>query len=92
VNPVVAYPDETLRGVVYRMAQTGATHLLVVDRDDPGKLLGQIGLNDLLKGRARHLEEERRRDRVIPLHALLPKWMLPERVEEAREPPGGART
>src|SRR5213594_577144 len=31
---VVAYPDEPLRVIVYRMAETGHTELLVVSRDD----------------------------------------------------------
>lgn len=33
-NPVVAYPDEPLRVVVNRMAETGFTRLPVVDRSD----------------------------------------------------------
>jgi len=69
-KPVVAYPDEPLRTVVYRMAETGFTRFPVVDRDDPRKLLGIVSLNDLLKARVRNLEEERHRERV--LHMRLP--------------------
>ena len=36
----------------------------VVERET-GKFLGLVSLNDLLKARARHLEEERRRERVL---------------------------
>lgn len=71
-RPVVAYPDEPLRAVVYRMAETGYTRLPVVERDDPGKLVGMISLNDLLKARVRTLEEERHRERVLRLRLLLP--------------------
>ena len=42
-DPVVAYPDEPLRVVVYRMAETGLTRFPVVDRGDKRKLLGMIG-------------------------------------------------
>jgi chloride channel protein, CIC family len=64
-NPVVAYPDEPLRAVVYRMAETGKTRLPVVDPADSHKLLGLISLNDLLHARVRALDEERKRERVL---------------------------
>ncbi len=69
---VVAYPDENLRVVVHRMADTGLTRLPVVDRDDPRKLLGLVALTDLLKARALNLEAERRRERVIGLPRVGP--------------------
>jgi len=62
---VVAYPDEPLRVVVYRMAETGLTHFPVVERGDERKLLGMIGLRDLLSARTRNLAEERDRERVL---------------------------
>jgi H+/Cl- antiporter ClcA len=64
---VTAYPDEPLRVVVYRMAETGLTRMPVVDRDDPQQLLGMISLSDLLRARTRDLEEERHRERVLRL-------------------------
>ena len=64
---VTAYPDEPLRLVVYRMAETGFTRMPVVDRDNPAKLVGMVSLTDLLRARVRDLEEERRRDRVLRL-------------------------
>jgi chloride channel protein, CIC family len=69
-NPVVAYPDEPLRAVVYRMAETGFTRLPVVGRQDPRSFLGIISLSDLLKARTHHLEEERRRERVLQMRLL----------------------
>jgi chloride channel protein, CIC family len=67
-DPVVAYEDEPLRVVVYRMAETGLTRFPVVTRDDSRKLAGMISLYDLLHARARALEEERRRERVLRVH------------------------
>ena len=63
-EPFEAFPDETLREVVYRMAEDGVTRLPVVERET-GKLLGMVSLDDLLKARTRHMEEERRREQTI---------------------------
>src|SRR5207249_2930495 len=41
-EPVTALPDEPLRVVVYRMAETGFTRLPVVDPSDDKRLLGMI--------------------------------------------------
>jgi chloride channel protein, CIC family len=64
-DPVVTYPDESLRVVVYRMAETGLTRFPVVDRADTRRLAGMISLDDLLRARTRALEEERNRERVL---------------------------
>jgi H+/Cl- antiporter ClcA len=64
---VTAFPDEPLRLVVYRMAETGLTRMPVVDRDNPLKLLGMVTLTDLLRARSRDLEEERMRERLLRL-------------------------
>jgi CIC family chloride channel protein len=71
-NPVVAYPEEPLRVVVYRMAETGLTRFPVVERGNPRRLVGMIALTDLLEARVRNLEAERRRERVLPLRLVLP--------------------
>jgi hypothetical protein len=55
----------------------------VVERSS-GKLLGLISLDDLLKARARHLEEERRREQVLNLRFFLPGGKV---RDEARTPP-----
>jgi len=64
-DPVVAYADEPLRLVVYRMAETGLTRLPVIERAETRTLVGIVSLNDLLHARTRTLEEERRRERVL---------------------------
>lgn len=59
----VAYADESLRMIVYRMASTGLTEFPVVDRQR--RLVGMIGLTELLKARALNLDAEQRRERVL---------------------------
>jgi len=67
----VAYPTEPLRAIVQRMAETGLTHFPVVE---PGtsRVVGMVGLDDLLKARARNLDAERRRERVLDVRLLFP--------------------
>ena len=68
-NPaVVAHPDEPLRSVVYRMAETGLMRLPVID--DDGECVGLVELQDLLSARIRTLGEERDRDRPLNLFRL----------------------
>src|SRR5207249_8769632 len=71
-NSIVSYPDEPLRVVVYRMAETGLTRFPVVERAETQRLAGIIVLTDLLEARARHLEAERRRESILPLRLVLP--------------------
>ncbi len=63
-DPVVACGDEPLRVLAFRMAETGVTRLPVVERRDR-TLIGMIGLSDLLTARARILDAEQRRERVL---------------------------
>jgi chloride channel protein, CIC family len=70
--PVVAFADEPLRAVAYRMAETGFTRLPVVDRTTGQDLEGMLALSDLLRARARHLEQEQQRERVLRLRRLIP--------------------
>src|SRR6185295_4555125 len=70
-RPIVAYPDESLRMIVYRMAETGLTRFPVVNREHR-RLVGMIALTDLLKARALNLDAEQRRERVFGAHIQLP--------------------
>ncbi len=63
-SAVEAYPDEPLRVVVYRMVEKGCTRMPVLERGTR-KFLGLVSLNDLLKARSQHLEEESRRERSL---------------------------
>ena len=80
---VQTFPDEPLRAVVYVMAEKGITRMPAVDRNTR-KFLGLVSLDDLLKARARHLEEERRREQVLSLRFFLPGGEAQER-EEAQD-------
>ena len=47
------------------MAENGVGRLPVVSPDDPGKVIGIVTRSDLLKPRAKTVEEEMRRERLI---------------------------
>jgi H+/Cl- antiporter ClcA len=70
-QPVVAYSDEPLRVIVYRMADKAVTRLPVVSRTDQ-TFVGMLALTDLLGARARILEAEHRRERVLGARLRLP--------------------
>ena len=77
---VEAYPDEPLRVVVYRMAEKGFTRMPVVDRETR-KFLGLVSLEDLLKARTRHLEEEKRRERTLELRFFRSGSQISQKTE-----------
>jgi CBS domain-containing protein len=81
--PLVAYPDESLRMIVFRMAESGLTRFPVVARED-GRLVGMIALTDLLKARSLNLEAEQRRERVFGAHIALPFGEKRRAQEEQR--------
>jgi H+/Cl- antiporter ClcA/predicted transcriptional regulator len=87
-NPVVAYPDEPLRAVVYRMADRGVTRVPVVTRERPREMVGMISLRDLLAARARNLDDERRRERVLQLRMLVPRGFRRFAKEKPAAEPG----
>ena len=70
-SAVEAYPDEPLRVVVYRMVEKGCTRMPVLERATR-KFLGLVSINDLLKARSRHLEEESRRERSLKFRYFPP--------------------
>ena len=78
--PVTAHVDEPLCDVIRRMAETGRTRLPVVARDDRYRLLGVVTLTHTLEAKRRHLQEERRRERVLRLGVLVPKALRPRHV------------
>jgi CIC family chloride channel protein len=72
LTPITAHPDEPLHIAVHRMSETGRTRLPVVNRDNHRRVVGMISLAHTLKAKRRHVEEERQRERVLPISALLP--------------------
>jgi chloride channel protein, CIC family len=70
--PIVAYPDEPLRVVAFRMADKSVTRMPVVERENPLRVAGMVSLTDLLRARVRTLDEERHRERVLRTRMLFP--------------------
>ncbi|MEP7213733.1 MAG: chloride channel protein [Acidobacteriota bacterium] len=66
-SPVLAYDDDPLRIVVERMAATGYTRMPVVERGDPGQLVGSVSLNNLLNARVYYLDAETQREQILRL-------------------------
>jgi chloride channel protein, CIC family len=79
---VIAHPDEPLRVIVYRMAHTGVTQLPVIERGDGRRPVGTISLEDLLQARARNLDAEQRRERVM-------RFAFPFTFSQTRAPDAG---
>jgi H+/Cl- antiporter ClcA len=84
--PVVAFPEEPLRMVVNRMAATGLTRFPVVTQNGGPKLVGLIGLQDLLKARELSVADEHHRERVLRLR-LPPslRWRRPAEKKLPRD-------
>jgi len=76
----VAYPDEILRTVADRMAETGLGVLPVVDRADGRRLKGLVTQFALLTARGKMLEEERRAERVLTLRRVRERQAQPVRT------------
>jgi H+/Cl- antiporter ClcA len=68
-EPIVVYPWESCRTAAERMAEAGVGRLPVVDPGDPKKIVGMLTRSDLLKARARQVEEEAKREKFIHLGA-----------------------
>jgi CBS domain-containing protein len=77
-EPIVAFPDEPLRMVVNRMAATGLTRFPVVTQNGDSRLVGLIGLQDLLKARELSVADEHFRERVLRLRVPPSlRWRVP---------------
>jgi H+/Cl- antiporter ClcA len=76
------FADDTLRHVAYLMADSEHTVLPVAERAAPERVVGTVGLEQLLAGRLRDLDEERHRSR--PLRPLDLLGLGSARVAEAK--------
>ena len=63
--PITAYAWESCRSAAERRAEAGVGRLIVVGDDDPQKMIGIVTRSDLLKPRAREVEEEVKRERFF---------------------------
>ncbi|HKK27171.1 MAG TPA: chloride channel protein [Gemmatimonadota bacterium] len=61
-RPIVTTPDELVHDAVLKMLHHGVGRLPVVDRDDPGRLVGYLGRSATLEARLRRMQEERVRE------------------------------
>jgi chloride channel protein, CIC family len=82
-QPVLAYGDEPLKVLAFRMAEKGVTRLPVVERRD-GALVGMVGLSDLLTARTRILDAEQRRERTLGSGIRLRVFGRPDPARSAR--------
>ncbi len=73
--PATISTGATMRTAVAQMATRGVTRLIAVNPANPRHVVGKIALHDLLKARVRHLEDEQRRERILPVEYLLPRWL-----------------
>jgi H+/Cl- antiporter ClcA len=64
-DPITILPWESCRAAAERMAEFSVGRLPVVSPDDPKKVIGMVTRSDLLKPRARNVEEEGQRERFI---------------------------
>jgi H+/Cl- antiporter ClcA/CBS domain-containing protein len=64
-EPITVFPNESCRTAAERMAQSRVGRLPVVSPQNPTKVIGMVTRSDLLKPRARHVEEEVRRERFL---------------------------
>jgi CIC family chloride channel protein len=85
--PAIIFASDTLRAAVARMAAHGVTRLVAVNPANARHVVGKIALHDLLKARLRHLEDEQRRERILPFEYLLPPWLRPARNGAAAAEP-----
>ncbi|MFC7342987.1 chloride channel protein [Saccharopolyspora griseoalba] len=63
--PAAIHPDDTLSAAAEALAVTDTTHLPVVDRDEPTRVRGVVGLAQLLRARKRDHHEEHHRQRYL---------------------------
>ncbi|MGN6298203.1 MAG: chloride channel protein [Ginsengibacter sp.] len=62
---ITTFPEESLRSIADRMAESHVGVLPVIDRYKKGKLRGFITQYELLTARDRLLQEERKRERIL---------------------------
>ena len=60
---VVVYEDSSQREVADHMVREGVGRLVVVKREEPGRVLGIVARSDLLSAHGRRLDEAHREER-----------------------------
>jgi CIC family chloride channel protein len=85
-EPVTAFAWESCRTAAERMAEGRVGRLPVVAADDPRQVIGIVTRSDLLKARARQVEQEGRRERFINLPRPRPPRPAPTAGPQASKP------
>jgi CIC family chloride channel protein len=65
-NVLVTYPDEVLHEASAKMLRNNVGRLLVVDRDNPKRVIGYLGRHGVMAARLRRLDDE---------HVREPGWL-----------------
>lgn len=71
IDPLTAFPSDSLRMIANRMAEYRLTRLPVVDPANSGRLLGLVSLRDLLRARAQNVKDEVHRERTLGPNAAV---------------------
>jgi CIC family chloride channel protein len=61
-NLIVTYPDESLHEASAKMLRNNIGRLPVVDRGNPGHVIGYLGRQEIMAARLRRLDEEHVRE------------------------------
>jgi H+/Cl- antiporter ClcA/CBS domain-containing protein len=69
-EPVVGYPDMTLRELANLMAAREVSSVPIVDRRDPRQVLSVIALDHVLEARLRDVNEEHHLERILSMPRL----------------------
>lgn len=69
---IVTYPDELLHDAIGKMLKHDIGRLPVVERADPGRVMGYLGRSCILAARSRHHNEEDVRERSRLLRSRIP--------------------
>jgi H+/Cl- antiporter ClcA/CBS domain-containing protein len=64
-NPITIFPEQTCRDAADKMAEQEVGRLLVVDHDNPDRLIGIITRSDLLKARRIYFVEESHKEKTL---------------------------
>jgi CBS domain-containing protein len=69
--PVVAHPDHSLRQAADHMVRNRVGRLAIVERAEPGRVVGVLTRSDLLSAHRRRLDETHRRKRTLRIRQPL---------------------
>ena len=66
-EPIVGYADMTLRELANWMAQNQVSSVPIVDRQDAGRVLSVMSVDQVLEARLRDVDEEHKSERVLDI-------------------------